>query len=331
MTRRTARTLFFVFSASILPNVAHAGQILIALGDSITRGETDLQYVPSLSTNAGYVGLVAHSLAAQNGGAPPNVINLAIDGETSASFTSGSGRVPPVTGRGDAILAAENLNYNPNALVSQGQLFQAAVKTQQGMGNTVSTVTMTMGGNDLFALATMPGFTPGSANDPMVAAALATYRANESAILANIRSLLPDATIDLIGVYNPFPADPTNTFGPLAAAAGPMFNSVLRSLAAQYGAHYIDTAPLFVGHEAQYTYEAALPQGSSVGGTYGGTLPLGDVHPNALGYGVIADAVIAANAVPEPASLVLVGLALIPLVGAGRAKFGQAGRGTEVA
>ncbi len=314
---------FFVAAFCVLvgvaePSTASAGQILLALGDSLTRGETDLQYIPSYSTNAGYVGLVANSLAAQNGGVTPTVINLAIDGETSSSFTTGVNRVAPVTGRGDVPLAMENLNYNPNALVTQSQLFQTTVATQQALGNTISTITMTLGTNDLFALANMAGFTPGSATDPMVTAALATYRTNESAILANIRSLLPNAKIDLIGTYNPFPADPTNTFGPLAAAAGPQFNSVLQSLASQYGATYVNVAPLFVGHEAQYTYEGVLPQGSSVSGLYGGTLPLGDVHPNALGYSVIANAVISANAVPEPASLIMVSLGLIAAAGCTR-------------
>ncbi len=303
---------------TLLPTrAATAGSTYIALGDSLTFGETNLQYVQSYG-DRGYVGLVADGLAAQNGGVRPNVINLAIDGETSTSFFSGAGRVPPVTGRTDAILASENLNYNPNALVSQNALFQAAVATQHQLGNTVSTVSMTLGDNDLFSLANMAGYTPGSANDPMIASILATFRTNESAILAEIRNLLPSATIDLIGAYNPFPAEPTNAFGPLAAAVGPQINSIIQSLAAQYGANYTNSAPLFVGHEAQYTYQAALPSGSIVGGTYGGSLPLGDVHPNALGYSVIASAVLSPAVVPEPASWLLMSVALVSAAGIAR-------------
>lgn len=300
----------------IVPAPAGAGMTYLALGDSLTFGETDLQYRQS-NGDRGYVGLVANSLAAQNGGVRPNVVNLAIDGETTASFTSGSGRVPPVTGRTDAILASENTNYNPNALVSQNALFLAAVSTQKALGNTISTVSITLGDNDIFQLATMPGFTPGSANDPLLASTLATYRSNYSAILSEIRGLLPTAQILLVGDYNPFPAEPGNAFGPLAGVAGPMVNSIIQSLATQFGANYIDTATPFIGHEAAYTYQAALPSGSTVGGTYGGTLPLGDVHPNALGYGVIAAAITPAL-VPEPSSLVLVGLGLVAAFGATR-------------
>ncbi len=319
MIRRLSFAIFAaVFFGLGQDDAARAGSVYIALGDSYTFGETDLQYVPS-NGDRGYVGLYATSLAAQNGGIRPTVLNFAIDGETSTSFTTGAGRVPPVTGRTDAILAAENTNYNSNALVSQNTLFMAAVATQKALGNTISNITITLGGNDLFALTNQPGFTPGSAADPLLASALATYQANYSAILAEIRSLLPNTKISLLNLLNPFPADPTNPAGALAAAAGPMINGIIQNLANQYGAQYVDVATPFVGHEAAYTYESSLPHGSTVGGAYPGSLPLGDVHPNALGYSVIAAAV---TAVPEPSSLVLLGsgLASLSFVAARRAR-----------
>lgn len=52
--------------------------------------------------------------------------------------------------------------------------------------------------------------------------------------------------------------------------------------------------PLFVGNELNYTYVAT-----------------GNVHPNDLGYQVIADAL----AVPEPSSAILVGLGLVAVIG----------------
>ena len=58
--------------------------------------------------------LYADHLAAINGGVRPNVVNLAIDGETSNSFTHGAGRVPPAAGFTDASLAGMNSNYASN-------------------------------------------------------------------------------------------------------------------------------------------------------------------------------------------------------------------------
>ena len=310
MARRISWALAVALCGTITAGVATAGSTYIALGDSLTFGETDLIYRQSYG-DRGYVSLVADSLAGQNGGVRPNVINLAIDGETSASFTTASGRVPPVTGRTDAILANENLNYAGATGVSQATMFQQMVASQKAMGNTVSTVSITMGDNDLFTLFNSAGFTPGSAVDPMLASTLATYKTNFTGIMSLIRGLLPNATIDVVGGYNPFPADPTNTFGPLAASAGVQFNNTAQSIAAQFGARFIDTATPFMGHEVAYTYQAGLPQNSVVGGTYGGSLPLGDVHPNALGYSVIANAI----TVPEPSSLVLFGLGVSVTLG----------------
>jgi len=321
--RQILPVILALFCSVFQSRVAQAGTTYIALGDSISFGETDLNYVPS-NGDRGYVGLLANALASQNGGVRPNVINLAIDGETTTSFSTGSGRVPPVNGRTDTILASENTNYNPNALVSQSALFQATLATQKNLGNTISTVSISLGDNNLFTLANLPGFTPGSATDPLLATTLAAYKTGYAGVLDEVRSLLPNAKILLIGSYNPFPAQPNNPFGPLAAVGGAQVNTIIQGLAAQFGAQYVDTFDPFVGHEAAYTYQAQLPSGSSVGGTYGGTLPLGDVHPNALGYSVIADAAINAASVPEPSSLILMGLGLAATVGyaGSRSRFG---------
>ncbi len=66
----------------------------MALGDSITFGETDLNYVQS-NGDRGYVSLFANTLAARNGGVRPAVFNLAIDGETASSFMTNAGRDKP--------------------------------------------------------------------------------------------------------------------------------------------------------------------------------------------------------------------------------------------
>ena len=95
-----------------LAGQAQAAPTYIGLGDSITFGETDLNYVQSYG-DRGNVGDFANIIGSRTG-TRPNVINLAIDGETASSFMSNAGRTPPVVGRGDSPLLLENLNYTPS-------------------------------------------------------------------------------------------------------------------------------------------------------------------------------------------------------------------------
>ena len=284
---------------------ADAAPVYVALGDSITFGETDLNYVQSFG-DRGYVSLFANTLAARNGNIRPTVVNLAIDGETASSFMTNAGRTPPVMGRGDAPLQLENLNYGNSTAISQGTLFANTVTTERARGNTVGTVTITLGFNELAALAPMQN-TPAAeaAAIAQIPDTLAAYRANYAAVLNEIRSLTPDADLYLLNYYNPFPADPNSPAAPVFNAGGMALNGIIQDLAAQFGAAYVNNATPFVGHEAQYTYQAAQPAGSSVSGAFGGVLPIGDVHPNALGYSVIAADVATATvpaSVPEPGS-----------------------------
>ncbi len=281
---------------------ARAGVDYIALGDSITFGENTLQYIQSLG-DRGYVQDYANYLATQNGGTRPNVINLAIDGETASSFSSNAGRVPPVTGRTDAILQGENLHYANNP-VSQNALFQSTVASEKAAGNTIGTVSITLGFNDLSTVMGM--------SDAAVQAELAAYRTQYSAILAEIKSLAPGANVLVLGYYNPFPANPTSPAAPTFNTYGMQLNGIIQSLAGQYGDTYVNTAPAFVGHEAAYTNLANQPAGTNSPpiGMYQGSLPIGNVHPNDVGYQVITNSIIAAAAVPEPSSVLLVGTGL---------------------
>ena len=298
---------------------AQAAPIYVALGDSITFGETDLNYVQS-SGDRGYVGAFANTLAVRNGGVRPTVFNLAIDGETASSFMTNAGRTPPVMGRGDAPLQLENLNYGNSTAASQGALFASTVAAQAALGNTVGTVTITLGFNELAALAPMQN-TPAAeaAAIAQIPATLAAYQASYTAVLNEVRSLAPNANLYLLGYYNPFPADPNSPAAPVFNAGGTVLNGVIQGLAAQFGAAYVNNAAPFMGNEAQYTYQALQPAGSSVSGAYGGTLPIGNVHPNALGYSVIAGDVAAAT-VPEPASWPLLagGIAAVGILGRSR-------------
>jgi hypothetical protein len=142
----------FAFAASLaLARPAAAAPTYIALGDSITFGETDLLDVQSFG-DRGYVSRFADVFGTRTR-TRPNVFNLAIDGETASSFVTNAGRTPPVVGRGDNPLQLENLNYGNSNALSQSVLFSNTVAQQRALGNTVTTISVTLGFNELAALA----------------------------------------------------------------------------------------------------------------------------------------------------------------------------------
>ncbi len=301
----TASTLAFAFTATLaLARPAAAAPTYIALGDSITFGETDLLYVQSFG-DRGYVSRFADVLGTRTG-TRPNVVNLAIDGETASSFVTNAGRTPPVVGRGDSPLQLENLSYRNSNALSQSAVFSNTVAQQQALGNTVTTISVTLGFNELAALAPMQN-TPAAeaAAIAQIPATLAAYRANYATVLTQVRSLVPGADLILLGYYNPFPVNPDSPAAPIFNAGGTALNAVIQGLAAQFGAIFVDNAPSFVGREAALTFQAVQPAGSSVPGPFGGVLPIGNVHPNDAGYDVIASNVAAATAVPEPSAWLL--------------------------
>jgi len=282
---------------------ASADSVYLGLGDSITFGETDLSYVPS-SGNRGYVADFAKTLASQNGGKAPLVANLAIDGETAASFMSGAGRTTPVMGRTDAQLAAENLNYANSPAAPQANMLQSLVASESAAGNTINNISISLGFNELAALANLP------ASQALAAlpGTLATYQANYTKVLTEIRSLEPGANLYLLGYYNPFPANPTNPAAPIFAQGGPELNSIIQMLATEFNASYVNTNAAFLGNESALTYISQYPAGATSPGADPGIEPIGNVHPNSAGYQVIANQI---TATPEPSSLGLIGFALV--------------------
>ena len=301
------RFVILAAAAATLISSPSAASSYIALGDSITFGETDLLYRQS-NGDRGYVDDFANYLAGQNGGLRPTVVNLAIDGETTGSFVTNAGRTPPVAGRGDVPLQLENINYVTNP-ASQSQLFGNAVASQAAIGDPVSTITVTLGFNNLAALASLP-------TDQALAAApatLAEYQTQYAGILANIRSLAPTADLYLLGYYNPFPADPASPAAPIFDSYGTQLNAIIATLAGQFDARYVDTASAFLGREGELTYLDEQPHGFVRDGRFGGVEPIGNVHPNEAGYAVIANQLAAASVVPEPSSwaLMLVGFGAI--------------------
>jgi lysophospholipase L1-like esterase len=265
----------------------------LAIGDSVAFGETTFTNNPS-NGDRGYVADYASYLAGKNGGVAPAVANTAIDGETSSSFFSGSGRVLSVPGTTDQTVAAWNTNYASNPSLPQNVLFQQEIASAKASGNPVGVISVSLGANDLFTLALSSAFqTASPANQKlMLEQTLGTLANNYATVLSEIHAEAPNAKVFLMGEYNPFPGQPSN---PLNAIAGPAIqglNATIEALAAKFGAQYVDTYTPFVGNESAYTYIAALP---------------GDVHPNALGYSVIAGQI---EAVPEPSTIAILGLGL---------------------
>lgn len=218
------------------------------------------------------------------------------------------GRTPPVIGRTDAILAQQNLNYANNPATPQAAAFRNLIASQAAAGNSITNITISLGFNELGALANLP------ASQALAAlpATLATYQANYATVLSKIRSLEPNAALYLIGYYNPFVADPTaNPAKPIFAQGGTERNAIIHNLATQFDANFVNTNTAFLGREGQLTDINQYPSGSTSPGQGAAIEPIGNVHPNDAGYTTIANQV---AAVPEPASLGLVGVAATVLL-----------------
>lgn len=304
MRRPLVKTL--TLAAALLLSPPAFASTYIALGDSITFGETDLRYIPSNGVR-GYVDDFAATLAAHRRGVAPGVFNLAIDGETASSFFTGFGRTPPVVGRGDLPLALQNTNYSGPFPLSQSQTFLQRAGQVTASGDTIDTISITLGFNELAALSTLPP----AAGLASIAPTLERYRTNYGQVLAQIRSVAPAADLYVLNYFNPFPGDDnatTNPASPIFAAGGAQLNDIIRQLAAEYDGIYVDTFSAFVGREAELTLIDEVGNGDITPPPYSssdlGLAPIGNVHPTEAGYAVIAAQLAAASptAVPEPAT-----------------------------
>jgi lysophospholipase L1-like esterase len=276
----------------LAPRAAHAGSMTyLALGDSVAFGETDYSHNPSYG-DRGYVGPYASFLGDHNGGVRPNVVNLAVDGETSSTFFNGGTRVYS-TQYGESPTSL-NLNYT-DPQTTQNAMLLSTVANQAAAGHTIGTVSVQVGANDLFAVMNSPGFfsLAPSAQQAAIMQALGTFQANETKLLGELHTLVPNAQLIMPGYYNPYNADPKNPLAGLADGAIKGLNQIIAAEANAFGGRYVDTYSAIAGHEAAYTYIAS-----------------GNVHPNALGYGAITTAI---ETVPEPGTAAVLVLGLIGL------------------
>jgi lysophospholipase L1-like esterase len=285
-TRIATAILFVAILGSSRSALGDSMKTYLAIGDSMAFGETDFTQNPS-NGDRGYVKGYADYLGAQNGGVRPNLINLGVDGETTSTFFNGG---PHGDGPAPGQPAPQlNTNYTDPSM-TQNSLMLSTIATEKAAGHDIANVTVQLGANDLYAVASSPGFFTMSPADQQakLAQAFGTILSNDTQLLTELRAQLPQTNLVLLGYHNPFAADPSSPIGQLAGPAIQALNALIAGEAAAFGARYVDTYTPFVGNELADTYIAT-----------------GNVHPNDAGYALIVGQL---EAVPEPSTLALVGI-----------------------
>ena len=283
-----ARALLIIIATATVARRAEAASLstYISLGDSIAYGSGTIQDgAPGSSVGQGFVGQFAASLGQANGGAVPNVFNLAVPNETLGTFSTGN------------LGNAANTNYStPDG--TQSNMFLHDIASELAAGHQVGTVTVSLGMADMSNILNAPGFASLSLADQAtkVQAGLSQIQTQYTALLAEIRNVLPNAQVDLIGAYNPYHATPNDPLAPIAEPAFLGLNKVFKGEAGMFGATYVDTYTAFLGHEGTYT--------NILGGQ-------GNINPTPLGYSAIAAQL--AQATPEPSTLFLAGFGMAGL------------------
>ena len=300
------RTFLAALVVLALPALATAGPIYLALGDSSAFGETDRTKNPS-DGDRGYVSPFADYLGTTRYADRPTVVNLALDGETSASFSSGlADRVSP-----DGIF--HNTNYAADApdYPTQQQKFREVVAAANANGDRIGTVSLQFGANDLFAAAGDPAFLglDPSVQMALVQQQLGAFQNNYAAILTEVKAALPDAELFVIGYHNPYGGRPDHPLAPLSAPAVQGVNQVAAGMAAAFGATYVSFYDVILGREQELTLITRDDE-------------LNNVHLNEAGYAVAGAELIrvasmndAPAATPEPATLALVVIGAVGAAG----------------
>ncbi|WP_165227224.1 GDSL-type esterase/lipase family protein [Aquisphaera insulae] len=271
---------------------ARAGEVYLSLGDSVAFGydPSDPNYLTPSHGDQGYVKPFADTLGAMNGGVRPTVLNLAIPGEQSTSFFDPKNLSPTGPPRAWEL----NLNYaGTNGMVSQNDLMLSEIMNLPASDH-ITAVSLIFGANDIFAVLGSDAYKNGDAATKLalISGAISTALHNYGVVLTELQQVAPGAHVYLPGYYNPFPEAYDPTDHALYDLVLSYFNPNLTALAHQFGATYVDTYSLFVGHELEFT-----------------NIATGDFHPNALGYAAIG-AALSSAAVPEPSSVISLALGI---------------------
>lgn len=250
---------FLFLGLSLSPALAPLAQaqtpapLYLALGDSLAFGVG-----ADSPADQGYVGLTAAAL--QNSGRFPgpglDLVNLSVPGATSADLLATDSQVA------DAL---------------------AEIKAREGddiVGNEVRVISISIGANDLLALAE-PG-SPCIENAGSEAcrngltATLTNVQSNITEVLGQLRGAAPDAEIYVMNLYNPYSGS-GDEFEIIASVGVQQLNGVIGVAAAneEFGARLVTIFELFQGRARQWIAQDGI-------------------HPNNDGYRVMAEALLAA-------------------------------------
>ena len=266
----------------------------LSLGDSLAYGPGSSQDNGTGGTSSGFVSQYASSLAAANGGVAPSVINLALPGEALATYGSTDSNYTANTN----YIVQGTSNGQPQA--SQQDMFYHYVMTAASSGSPVTNVTISLGMQDMMNVINAQGFTSlsSSQQNSAIQAGLSTVSSQYATLLSEIRGLLPNAKIDIIGAYNPYNATPNSPLAGAAQQAITGLNTVLQSVAGANNATYVNTYSAFLGNE----------------GTFTNILNNGSINPTPAGYSAIAN-LLSPTVAPEPSSIALALAGVVGLAG----------------
>jgi hypothetical protein len=268
----------------------------VALGDAIAFGQTGATPQPSFG-DQGYVGPFANFLATQNNGVRPNVVNLALPGETSSTYFSANSQSDPSRQTG----VGANLNYGGDPSLSQRTFLAGVNAAERAAGHVVSTVSFAVGLGDYLTLTNSPGFAqlPMAQKQSMVQQLLTNLQSNYATALTQIRGALPNANLFLPNYYNPYaslgPSDPNNQLFTTFVTGQ---DQIARSLSSQFNGKVVDVMSTFSGNISNFTDPGS-----------------GFPYPNTAGYAAIANEAAAVAQAPEPGALTLLALGAAGLVG----------------
>jgi lysophospholipase L1-like esterase len=272
---------------------AASSSTYLSLGDSLAYGPGTTQDNGQGGSSAGFVSQYASALAAANGGVAPNVINLALPGESLATFNSTDANY---TANSNYYVAG-TVNGVPQA--SQESMLYHYIAVAAASGSPVTNITISLGMTDLMNILNAPGFSTltQAQQAAEVQAGLTQISGEYSSILTLVHALAPNAKVDLIGAYDPYNGSPTSSIVTSAGAGVLGLNNILQSLAQGTGATYINTYSAFLGNEGAFT-----------------NVLNGSINPTAAGFSAIG-ALLSSTVVPEPGTVFLAAFGVIGLAG----------------